>query len=872
MADQFSPDILSEPTLGGPMQAPMAKPDPRPRSDPLESEEARRELRQLEEWMEVEKIRQAPNRYQQAIDDDFYDNLQWADEDAQELASRGQAPLVYNKIQPAVKWITGTEKRTRFDYKIFPRKDAAVDDAENKTKVMKYVDDVNKSGFTRSKAFEQCVRVGVGWLECGVRGDPTMLPIYDRAESWRNMIYDSQSVELDLSDARYVFRHKWVDLDVAQALFPKKKEAIRAAAVYSDFADQHQNDEWYLGMILQERSADGSVLNRRTFIDTSSSLFNRRARVRLNEAWYRKPVPIKYIHAPTSEYHGNEFDEANPEHVQLISDQIGSTYDRMGMRVWCAIFIQGQLLQRMKSPYKHNDFPFTPIWANRRSRDNAPYGVVRLIRDPQESFNKRMSKALFAISTRRVIMDEGAVEDIDELREEAARPDAIIVKKVGRELELRTDMDIAEEHIKYAQLDEKAIQDNSGVTDELLGRKTNAVSGIAIERRQDQGSTVTTDYFDNYRLAMQLHGQKKLSLIRQYMTQRMQIRVIGTKAGNDFITINELQPDGSVLNDITQTEADFVIDETDYRTTQRQAMFETMMQMITELGKINPQFAMNLVDDVLEFSDVPGKEQIIATIRQMLGKPDPNKRMSSQEQQAIEQKQAQQQAQAEEQKQLVLDTMKAKIGELAARANKLNADAAASGAGDGGQLADSYNQALQKLNEDAARMQDELRKQILILEKQVTTADVRSLDHTQDAQIKLQIAREANESKERIAALNARALEATGKVDRQIEGLKEQEAELSRMVNQLSSSKLDKPVKQAADPFAQLHDRIARVEESRKADNAALAGHFDRLNQKLDSLKPPVTGPSGNAPVPPPTIEPNVGVGNPTSGTSPGAP
>jgi hypothetical protein len=65
---------------------------------------------------------------------------------------------------------------------------------------MKYVQDVNKSQFARSRAFSDAVKVGVGWLEAGLRRDPTKFLIYDRYESWRNMLWDSYSVDMDLGD------------------------------------------------------------------------------------------------------------------------------------------------------------------------------------------------------------------------------------------------------------------------------------------------------------------------------------------------------------------------------------------------------------------------------------------------------------------------------------------------------------------------------------------------------------------------------------------------------------------------------------------------------------------------------------------------
>jgi len=57
---------------------------------------------------EDELDRQSENRHDQAIDEDFYDNIQWREEDARVLKDRGQVPLVYNVISSSVNWVLGT--------------------------------------------------------------------------------------------------------------------------------------------------------------------------------------------------------------------------------------------------------------------------------------------------------------------------------------------------------------------------------------------------------------------------------------------------------------------------------------------------------------------------------------------------------------------------------------------------------------------------------------------------------------------------------------------------------------------------------------------------------------------------------------------
>ena len=141
----------------------------------------------LMNWFLQERDKQAENRFQQAIDEDFYDGLQWSDEDAQELVSRGQAPLVFNQVKPTINWMLGTERRTRIDGKVLPREESDETGAETKTKLLKYLSDVNRTPFTRSAAWKSCIVAGLGWMEDCIETDPTRELLATRAVDWKSI-------------------------------------------------------------------------------------------------------------------------------------------------------------------------------------------------------------------------------------------------------------------------------------------------------------------------------------------------------------------------------------------------------------------------------------------------------------------------------------------------------------------------------------------------------------------------------------------------------------------------------------------------------------------------------------------------------------
>lgn len=639
--------------------------------------------RKLMSWYMSEREIQAANRYQMAVDHDYYDNIQFSMQDEQEIIDRGQAPVVYNETAASVDWIIGTEKRTRVDFKVLPRAEDDVKTADAKTKVLKWNGDVNNTVFIRSKAFEDCVKGGLGWLEDGACGDPTQEPLFSRYESWRNIIDDSKSVEIGGEDARFLFRIKWLDLDVACALLPNRRSILeRASTSETTWGREEDEDLWYLGQHFTSRDAMGHVIDYRTYISDASMVVNRRERVKIIEAWYRVPERCQICEGDV--FHGERYDPKNDLMKQAVKHGIVSLNDQVRMSVRVALLTESDLLQDMASPYKHNRFPFTPIRCYRRGRDGAPYGVIRRWRDVQDDLNKRASKALFILSTNRVIADVDAVEDHDEAREEVARPDAYIIKKRGSEFKIENDTQLAEEHLMMMERDARLIRNIGGVTDDNLGRKSNAISGEAIKARQLQGSVTTASLFDNLRLAVKLQGEIQLSLAEQYITMPKVIRLTGDRGKIEWLKINQPEVDGNgetrFVNDIAASKADFVVDEQDFHQSVRQSMFETMVDLVGKIAAVNAEAALRILKMSLEFSDMPNKDEMAGEIAAILGL-DTNKDpadMTPEEQAEYkakaEAKKAQQQM-AQQQAQQTLDQQAAEIKQTMAAAQKLLAEA-----------------------------------------------------------------------------------------------------------------------------------------------------------------------------------------------------
>jgi hypothetical protein len=580
--------------------------------DPLDSTEAVATFDRLQDHYRRELSRQEENRTEQARDEDFYDNEQWSDTDKAALADRGQSPLVYNVIATTVDWVLGTEKRGRTDHKILPRRKEDAKPAERKGQLLKYLSDCNRTPFSRSRAFADGVKVGVGWMEDAFDDGDGQEPLVSRYESWRNMLFDSAAQKEDLEDGRYIFRSKWVDYDLASAIFPNRIGILDRAARDTDYL-LDMDDYGDEAMDAAEREME------RVNVSSGRNIHGyQRRRLRIVEAWFKTPAKVARMHGGM--FSGELFDPRSRGHLSEIDKGEGEQREGLSMRVHCALMTTAGLLWLGPSPYRHNRYPFTPVWGKRRGRDGMPYGLIRGLRGINEDINKRASKALNLFTTKRVIADEGAVEDHDEAADEVARPDAYIVKKPGLEFRVETDSDLAQGHIELMSRDIAMIQQVGGVTDENQGRQTNATSKVAIEKRQLQGAVATTGYFDNLRLAEQIRGEKLICNIEQFVDEKKAFRITNMRGKPEYIQVN----DGLPENDIAASKADFVISEADWRASMREAAAAELFDLLSKLAPVNPELVVVMLDLMVEQMDISNREEIVRRIRQVTGMRDPD--------------------------------------------------------------------------------------------------------------------------------------------------------------------------------------------------------------------------------------------------------
>ncbi len=581
-----------------------------------DAEAAKQRFLRRKSWFITEMMRQQANRYQMALDEAYYDGDHWSPDEAAVVRARGQNPVVFNELKPMVDFLIGTERRARVDFQVMNRTDGseeAYEDAQNKTALLKFIDDINRSAFERSEASAQTFKAGLGWLEVAVHGHPTEHPIYKRWESWRNMLHDSLGQSKLPRDWRYMFRFREVDFDLVEAMVPRDKVDLLQKAIIN--ADTRAYMDWWNGAPLTGTSSvvDAGLTGKWTTYDADAWLNNPRQRIMLIECW-------------ATEVYRDTGDAKN-----------GMRDMPFEMRKRCAVMTEYDTLFESWSPYNHGEFPFIPFWCYRRTKDGQPYSVLRQHRGPQDSLNKHMSKAQFRVSTRQAWIESGALDpkemDIDEFEEAVNDPSAtIIVAKgalSGKKVEIKEGAQLAQADILLADRFAQSIRQTGAVSVEDRGQEhsSGAVSGKARAIRQEQGSMLTAEVFDNLLLARQLEGEITLSLAEQYIDQPMAFAAPGDTRRRKFIEINQPDPTapGRKINDIQARKAAFVIGETPWQQALAESAFESMMSMLGETAKVAPNVVVAILDIVFDLHpSLPKKELLLRRIRQVTGMDDPD--------------------------------------------------------------------------------------------------------------------------------------------------------------------------------------------------------------------------------------------------------
>jgi hypothetical protein len=629
-------------------------------------------LDQLEAFLY--EIRDEPRwRYEADRYCDYYDGNQLDCKTLSEMEERGIPPLARNLIGPTVDIVLGMEAKNKRDWIVLGETQGDTDMANALTVKMREAERISEADRACSDAYASQIKSGLGWVEVQRQVDPFKGAYLVRSVHRREMFWDWRAREADLSDARYIVRRKWHDADLLMEIFPEHAELLdRVVSGWSGWDPGYFTENALdLGRAFEEES--------RSSFEEIEWRDSYRRRLLLYEVWYRRFKRGHILRLPNDRV--IEFDPKNLQHQTAVSIGMARPEPALLTKMRLSWWVGPHQLADICSPYPHNCFPYVPFWGYREDRTGVPYGLIRRMISPQDEVNARLSKMMWLLSAKRVIMDEDATEgtmSIADVINEAGRPDAVMVlnpdrrNKDANAFRVESDRELSAQQFNVLKDAQIAIQDSSGVYQAMLGKESAADSGVAIANLVEQGATTLAEINDNYRYARAHVGELLLSLVREDIAAGGEMRVETEKFGKRRpIILNEMRVDEQGYlyrnNDIVRAKVRVSLEDVPSTPSYRQMV----LKQLTELTQsLSPELQALIMDIVVRSTDLPQREEIAERIQQATGQGDPEK--MTPEQRAA---QAQQQAKAQQAQQMAVAEQSAKIKESEAKADKALAEA-----------------------------------------------------------------------------------------------------------------------------------------------------------------------------------------------------
>ena len=589
--------------------------------------------------------------------DDYYRGEQWHEEDIAALEAEGRPALTINTVLPTINTILGEQSSRRADIKFKPRRGGDQGVADVLTKVFMQIADNNHLDWVEQQVFSDgLIMDGRGYFDVRMDfSDHVEGEVRITAKDPLDILIDPDAKDADPKTWNEVFESKWMTLDEIQESYGEKKaEELRFIAENGNHfgRDSVEFEEQRFGDLNPEDDLFGSS------IAPDEEQYGNIRSLRVIERQYKIMARVNCFVDPDTGDSREAPDAWNDRKIKKFAKEYGLTVvSKMKRKVrWC-VTCDKVVLHDDWSPY--NDFTIVPFFAYfRRGR---PFGVVRNLLSPQEQLNKIASQELHIVNTTANsgwMVESGSLVGMtaDDLEEHGAETGLVLEYARGttppQKIQPNTIPTGLDRIAQKAAMNIKAI---SGINDSMLGSDSPEVSGVAIQAKQNRGAVMIQVPLDNLKKARQYLAEKVLNLIQTFYSEERLIQVTDESdplKPREELVINQLTPEGTVINDLTVGEYDVVIASAPARDSFDEVQFAEALGL-RQAGVAIPD------DAIIEYSHLTKKGELAKRIRMMTGVEQ------SPEQQQVSEMKAQMQMQAE---QLELAKLEAEVKKLQSEA------------------------------------------------------------------------------------------------------------------------------------------------------------------------------------------------------------
>jgi hypothetical protein len=555
--------------------------------------------------------------------------------------------LTINTVPQFVGQVIGDRRANQTSIKVLPREDGDVEVAQVRSELIRSIELQSRADRARSIAFEQQVTCGIGNTRIDLeyaREDAFDRDLFIRSiANPLGVLWDPAAADPTGRDANYCFVSDRITKEEFERRFPDaSKSSLEARGM--------EGEGW----------TEGNM-------------------VRVAEYWRMDERPIKIAMMQDGSIRDitkMKLDASmpvlkKPDGTPMIRDS--------ACRYATMVFTNGQ--EELAEPFELK-IPRVPIirWMGRETwigERRVRYGLVRYMRDPArlKDYNRSVRAELLMLMPRaNYIAEAGAI-----LGREGDWENTLIHND-GTKPPIPIAAQLAAALLEEAQMFSQDMKETTGIYEAELGMRSNETSGIAIQRRQQQGDVASIIYHDNANSAMQEEGEVLNALVDITYDTARTIRTVGMDDATKMVRINDPNHPESV--DLSVGRYDVTISTAAAYATKRQ---ESAAQLM-ELAKQSPQLIEAAGDLIIKELDLINGDKIGERVKRAMDPAilgdDGDDNMSEEEkqqkaQQAEKAQQLQQQAQELEMRQKVAEVDKAEADARRAQAEADKAEAEA---------------------------------------------------------------------------------------------------------------------------------------------------------------------------------------------------
>ena len=551
--------------------------------------------------------------------DAYYRGEQWDAADVAALDDQGRPALTINTILPTINTVIGEQSTRRADIRFKPRGSGMQETADILTKVFMQISDNNKLDWVESQVFSDGLIQDRGWFDVRIDfSDHIQGEVRITAKDPLDILIDPDAKEYDPRTWNEIFETKWMSINQIEEQYGQKKaDKLRTIAEVGSTlgSDSIEYEEERYGDTYSGEYASDYPQNPEEAREIRSIRVVERQYYRLKDCmFYVDPVTGDERPVP---YNWNE------KKKKKFADDFGLYIVTKKVRkVRWTVTADTVVLFDDWSPYDHFTLvPYFPYF-----RRGKPFGMVRNLLSPQEQLNKISSQELHIVNTTANsgwIVESGSLSGMtaDDLEEHGAETGLVLEYNRGSTPpgkippnQIPTGLD------RISQKAALNIKQISGVSDALLGTDSPEVSGIAIQAKQNRGILMIQVPLDNLTKTRKYLAEKVLNLVQKYYTEKRIIQI--TDENDPFkqsmpVAINEMTPEGRIINDLTVGEYDVIVDTAPSRDNFDEIQFAEAIEL-RKAGVPIPD------DMIVEYSHLARKADIAQRIRIMQGMEPPS--------------------------------------------------------------------------------------------------------------------------------------------------------------------------------------------------------------------------------------------------------